>query len=296
MEEFIYFITKKWAIDPTGWLRHTLVGSIGFLALRLFLTPRQSLIGIIALSLLKEMYDLTYKTFFDPLDTSMDLITGIGSAYLTHLLFRSRKALKLLSLALLLIFVGCKKEPVTIDGYTPITIKKGEFDASPKWDPIDLEEPAFEWKFTESCRYYHNPDSTFSGDQKDHNMLFGHSWFIHSAYINSTRVGWRYNSRLELFEINTVSYVNEARQISGPMVYVDVDQVFRTFINRIGVNMIEIRVEVDRPNGEGIQQERVFWVEYQGQVLPHETLKVGTRFGGNRPATHDMTLLQKRID
>jgi hypothetical protein len=124
--------------------------------------------------------------------------------------------------------------------------------------------------FDNSCRYIIHPE-----DQLDWNKLFGWSYGLH--HKDSIRVVWRYNPLIDKIELSLYQYTEGKRLMYPTLCNVDINEptpIKLEVINNIPTLIVACRDEVK------IQQGM--------EVKPTWGYTLGTYFGGNQVAPHDV--------
>jgi hypothetical protein len=140
---------------------------------------------------------------------------------------------------------------------------------------------SFTWdvRFTESCRY-----DLKSADQFDINKLCGIGFIPGGHHKNSARFGWRYNEVAGIIELSAYCYINGQRVIKH-VANLEIGKVYRIQLRLLCRSYYFICL------GDGLN-ESAEAAYTQGKKLSY---RLGTYFGGNRPAPHEIKIELKRL-
>lgn len=213
---------------------------------------------------------------------------------------------KILGLILVLsILTNCNRNrpPTTIDGFEAIVIEPGNHRSDP-WDLIvSKTDIKYRWYFSDGARYYTNPDSSNTGDQKDWNKLIGQSYtpwrlWTDANHINSAMVGERYNTTLDVFELNAYWHLDEERGFTAPLMTFEALQQFETQVVRLPGNEVQVCVEkfTDPDHGSFEAGNFCYSIDFTGQRIPDEVRQINTYHGGNTTPLNRRVIYRKRVN
>jgi hypothetical protein len=160
------------------------------------------------------------------------------------------------------------------------TIHKGKHRSKPRKFSFWWGKDTFRWQvlFTPSCRY-----DLKSIDQLDINKLVGVG-YLPTHHRESARFGWRYNNKTDRVEVFTYCYVGWKRVSSLIQeCVIGRDYVFTLIINPQCYHFFVI--EGDLFNDIIVPKAHNRKFQY----------RLGTYFGGNEPAPHDIRIKIKAV-
>jgi hypothetical protein len=162
-------------------------------------------------------------------------------------------------------------------------IPRGRHRARPLRFGIWFNRNSFTWtvKFTESCRY-----DLHSANQGDTNKLIGIG-YLPGHHKDSARFGWRYDTKTEQVEILAYCYVNGRREIRH-ICYCMIRQQYDLHLKVLSTSYyLAVHYKADPyPIGcAGVDHRHNKKFVY----------RLGTFFGGNQKAPHEMTIEIKKV-
>lgn len=164
-------------------------------------------------------------------------------------------------------------------------IPKGKHRARPLRLGLWWGRSVFAWRvmFHPSCRY-----DIGHPDQLDINKLVGIGYLPHH-HRHSARFGWRYDKDRDRIEVMAYCYMGGKRQMQS-IAFIEIGKSYR----------LELYV-TDRTYNFYVSDDNIQFFKPLGDaIVPHYHKKklqyrLGTFFGGNRPAPHDMKIQIERI-
>lgn len=162
-------------------------------------------------------------------------------------------------------------------------IPRGRHRALPLRFGFWWRRKSFTWqvKFTESCRYDPQND-----DQGDTNKLIGIG-YLPGHHKDSARFGWRYDTKTEQVEICAYCYVNGRREIQH-VCYCMIGQQYDLHLKVLSTcYYLAVHYKSDvRSIGHA-------WVNHNHNKK--FMYRLGSYFGGNKVAPHDMFIELKKV-
>jgi len=158
------------------------------------------------------------------------------------------------------------------------TIKKGKHKSKPRQLGYWMGRNKFRWKilFTPSCRY-----NLQSVDQLDVNKLVGIG-YLPGHHKHSARFGWCYNPTTDLIELSAYCYINGKRIIKRiTECAVDKEYKIELFINEWCYFL-----SCSAADSSGLNYE----VKIEHKHRKEFQYRLGTFFGGNRVAPHEIKI------
>ena len=212
---------------------------------------------------------------------------------------------KLLALIAILFVMACNpnRPPTTIDGFEALIVQEGKHRSDPWRLVLTKVDRKYRYYFSDGGRYYTNPDSSFTGDAKDWNKLIGQSYTPHrlwpdANHINSAMVGERYNTEMDYIELNAYWHLDEERDFTSPLMFVEFLQQFETQIVRLPANEVQVCIEKfsdpEYPNFEA--GSVCYSIDFSGQRIPDEIREINWYHGGNTTAPSQRLIYRKQIN
>lgn len=162
-------------------------------------------------------------------------------------------------------------------------IPRGKHRARPWRFNFWWRKSSFAWavKFTESCRY-----DLGNNDQGDTNKLVGIG-YLPGHHKDSARFGWRYRANLKSVELLAYCYVNGRREIKG----ICLCEIGKGYRIRLQVLAGSYSFDAYEPNP--VKESGMVTVQYYHKRK--FKYRLGTYFGGNQKAPHEMKIEIKKV-
>lgn len=172
--------------------------------------------------------------------------------------------------------------------FQEIRIPAGKHAARPFWFDYDRREQfGMQIVFTDYARY-----SLPYPDSMDWNKLCGLSFCLFANHKNSVMVGWRYNSKDDVFELGFYYHKNGARMIRRN------NENSEVWATAPVSGLLRIRFDVDHLTGVvtgEIETEAGIARDAVQMKTSRRSRIINTWFGGNRAAPNDIYILRKLL-
>jgi hypothetical protein len=162
-------------------------------------------------------------------------------------------------------------------------IPRGRHRARPLRFDCWWRKTSFAWnvKFTDSCRY-----DLGNTDQYDINKLCGIG-YLPGHHKDSARFGWRYWADRKAIELWAYCYVNGRREIKQ-ICFCEIGKVYRIRLQVLAQSYYFDVYEPDLITSSGI----VTVEHYHSKKFKY---RLGTFFGGNQVAPHDIKIELEKL-
>lgn len=170
---------------------------------------------------------------------------------------------------------------------TQFTIRKGNHFCWPRVFKMRQDTRQICWKaiFADTCNY-----NLGNEDQEDWNKLLGIFYNLLDPHDNTVMVGWRYNPKTNLIELNAYFHLNKERFFTDTLMTIGFMQDLYVTFN-IDYKQQTYQVVLESPN-TGSRAEYT-------QAFKHNRTRnweINFYFGGNQPAPQTISVWKGQID